>query len=126
MDRPALGEVSGPGVSAEALVEAGPAQRVVVERLTHRFYRVHIHFGFMDPPDVPAALEWCGEQGLDLDPMTTSFFLGRETVVPRVGAEMPNWREALFAGMCRNARTAADFFGLPPNQVVELGTRVTL
>ena len=113
-------------VTVESVPRVPSAQRVVVERLTHRFYRVHILFGFMDAPDVPAALEWCGEQGLDLDPMTTSFFLGRETVVPRVGADMPYWREALFAGLCRNARTAADFFGLPPNQVVELGTRVTL
>jgi KUP system potassium uptake protein len=102
------------------------AQRVVVERLNHRFYRVGIHFGFMDTPDVPAALKWCSEQGLTMDPMTTSYFLGRETVVPRVGAAMPYWREALFAALCRNAGTAADFFGLPPNQVVELGTRVSL
>ena len=113
-------------VTVESVPRVPSAQRVVVERLTHRFYRVHIHFGFMDPPDVPAALEWCGEQGLDMEPMTTSFFLGRETVVPRVGAAMPYWRKALFSGLCRNARTAADFFGLPPNQVVELGTRVTL
>jgi KUP system potassium uptake protein len=102
------------------------AQRVVVERLNHRFYRVSIHFGFMDAPDVPAALEWCAEQGLDMEAMTTSYFLGRETVIPRVGAEMPYWREALFAALCRNAGTAADYFALPPNQVVELGTRVTL
>ena len=115
-----------PRVAVAGVPRVPQAQRVVVVRLNHRFYCVHIHFGFMDTPDVPAALEWCGEQGLDLDPMTTSFFLGRETVVPRVGAELPYWREALFAGMCRNARTAADFFGLPPNQVVELGTRVTL
>jgi KUP system potassium uptake protein len=113
-------------VTVESVPRVPEAQRVVVLRLNHRFYCAHIHFGFMDTPDVPAALEWCGEQGLDMEPMTTSFFLARETVVPRVGAEMPYWREALFAGMCRNARTAADFFSLPPNQVVELGTRVAL
>jgi KUP system potassium uptake protein len=80
---------------------------VVVERLNHRFYHVGIHFGFMDAPDVPAALEWCAEQGWILDPMTTSYFLGRETVVPRVGDEMPYWREALFAAdvpQCRHRR----------------------
>ncbi len=113
-------------VTVDSIPRVAEAQRVVVERLSHRFYRVRIHFGFMDAPDVPAALEWCAEQGLDMDPMTTSYFLGRETVVPRVGAAMPYWREALFAGLYRNARTAADFFRLPPNQVVELGTRVTL
>ena len=113
-------------VTVESVPRVPEAQRVVVERLNHRFYSVGIHFGFMDAPDVPAALEWCTEQGLDMEPMTTSFFLGRETVMPRVGTAMPYWREALFATLYRNARTAADFFGLPPNQVVELGTRVTL
>jgi KUP system potassium uptake protein len=75
---------------------------------------------------VPEALEWCAEQGLDLEPMATSFFLGRETVMPQPGAAMPYWQEKLFATLYRNARTAADFFRLPPNQVVELGTRVIL
>ncbi len=102
------------------------AQRVTIERLNPRFYTVGIHFGFMDTPDVPAALALCAAQGLVMEPMTTSFFLGRETVMPSVGATMPYWREALFATLFRNARTAADFFGLPPNQVVELGTRVVL
>jgi KUP system potassium uptake protein len=113
-------------VTVDSVPRVPAAQRVVVERLNHRFYRLRIHFGFMDVPDVPAALEWCGEQGLDLEPMTTSFFLGRETVMPQVGDDMPYWREALFATLYRNAGTAADYFGLPPNQVVELGTRVTL
>jgi KUP system potassium uptake protein len=113
-------------VTVESVPRIPDAQRVAVARLNQRFYHVGIHFGFMDAPDVPAALEWCAEQGLELDPMTTSYFLGRETVVPRVGDAMPYWREALFARMYSNAGTAADFFGLPPNQVVELGTRVTL
>ncbi len=101
-------------------------QRVWVERLSRRFYSVGIRFGFMDTPDVPAALALCGEQGLVVEAMTTSYFLGRETVIPRVGAAMPYWRETVFATLYRNAGTAADFFGLPPNQVVELGTRVEL
>jgi len=113
-------------VSVLPVPHIADAQRVLVERLSHRFYRVQVYFGFTEQPDVPAALEWCAEQGLDLEPMTTSFFLGRETVVPRVGAAMPVWREKLFATLYANARTAADFFQLPPNQVVELGTRVSL
>ncbi len=113
-------------VTVEPVPRVPDSQRVVVERLSHRFYRVRIFFGFFEQPDVPAALEWCAEQGLDIDPMATSYFLGRETVVPTVGAAMPYWREKLFAALCRNARTAADFFRLPPNQVVELGTRVAL
>ncbi|MCK9388706.1 MAG: potassium transporter Kup [Sulfuritalea sp.] len=113
-------------VTVESEPRVPEAQRVTVELLSRRFYSVGIHFGFMDTPDVPSALEGCAQQGLAMDRMTTSYFLGRETVVPRVGAAMPYWREALFATLYRNARTAADFFGLPPNQVVELGTRVTL
>ncbi|MCX7180833.1 MAG: potassium transporter Kup, partial [Proteobacteria bacterium] len=113
-------------VTVESVPRVPSAQRVAVARLNHRFYHVGIHFGFMDTPDVPTALEWCVEQGLVMEPMTTSYFLGRETVIPRVGAAMPYWREALFAALCRNAGTAADYFGLPTNQVVELGTRVTL
>jgi KUP system potassium uptake protein len=102
------------------------SQRLVVERLSSRFYRVRIHYGFMDEPDVPAELEWCAEQALGLDPMTTSYFLGRETVLPHVGDGMAPWRERLFVTMFRNAGTAADHFKLPPNRVVELGTQVAI
>ncbi|HZV54449.1 MAG TPA: potassium transporter Kup [Rhodocyclaceae bacterium] len=101
-------------------------QRVKVERLSDRFYRVGIQYGFMEQPDVPAALECAASQGLTFEPLATSYFLGRETVVPAGGGQMSYWREALFATLYRNARTAADFFRLPPNQVVELGTRVSL
>ena len=102
------------------------AQHVAVERLTRRFYRVTLHFGFMEAPDVPAALEWCGEQGLELDPMQTSYFLGRAKLLPAPKSDMALWRERLFAAMYRNAGTAADHFRLPPNRVVELGAQVSL
>jgi KUP system potassium uptake protein len=111
------------GLPVPRVVEA---ERVAVERLSPRFFRVRIRLGFMEQPDVPAALALCGAQGLAVEPMTTSYFLGRETVVPEAGGKMSYWRETLFATLYRNARTAADFFHLPPNQVVELGTRVTL
>jgi len=102
------------------------AQHAVVERLSTRFFRVSIYYGFMEEQDVPAALEWCGEQGLTFDPMATSYFIGRETVLPHVHKGMPAWRQRLFAAMFRNAGTSADQFGLPPNRVVELGTQVLL
>jgi KUP system potassium uptake protein len=102
------------------------AQRVVVERLSRRFYRVGLHYGFMDEPDVPAALEWCPDQGLGLDPMQTSYFLGRAKLLPAPKGEMALWRERLFTTMYRNAGTAADHFRLPPNRVVELGAQVSL
>ena len=102
------------------------AQRILVERLSEQFYGVKIFYGFTEQPDVPAALEWCTEQGLELNPMQTSYFLGRETVVPKVGASMAQWREKLFVTMFRNAGSAASYFRLPPNRVVELGTQVVL
>lgn len=103
-----------------------PAQRVAVKRLTKRFCRVTLHFGFMDVPEVPAALEWCAEQGLELDPMQTSYFLGRAKLLSTPKGDMALWRERLFAAMYRNAGTAADHFRLPPNRVVELGAQVSL
>ncbi|MBI5275168.1 MAG: potassium transporter Kup [Burkholderiales bacterium] len=113
-------------VTAPAVPRVDEEQRISVERLSGRFYRIVIGYGFMEQPDVPAALAACAGQGFEFEPMATSYFLGRETVVPDRGGEMPYWREALFATLYRNARTATDFFRLPPNQVVELGTRVSL
>jgi KUP system potassium uptake protein len=102
------------------------AQRVVVETIDGQFRKVKVFFGFMDTPDLPRALEWCGEQGLQLDMMDTSFFLGRETLIPKLGSEMAFWRERLFVSMYRNATDAANYFMLPPNRVVELGSQVVL
>jgi KUP system potassium uptake protein len=102
------------------------SQRVLVERLSEQFYSVKIFYGFTETPDVPTALDWCTEQGLELNPMQTSYFLGRETIVPKVGAGMAQWREKLFVTMFRNAGSAVSYFRLPPNRVVELGTQVIL
>jgi KUP system potassium uptake protein len=100
------------------------AKHVVVERLSARFSRVSLYFGFMDDPDVPATLEWCAEQGLGLDPMRTSYFLGRQSLLPAANPGMARWRQRMFAAMFRNAGTAATHFRLPPNRVVELGAQV--
>ncbi|NMG17154.1 potassium transporter Kup [Aromatoleum bremense] len=101
-------------------------ERVVVEELDYGFYRVRVNYGFKDDPDLPAALVRCADFGLKFDMMETSFFLGRETLVSRVGSGMPRWREKLFIVMFRNAGSAADYFHIPPNRVVELGTQVEL
>jgi KUP system potassium uptake protein len=101
-------------------------QQVAVERINNQFYQVKIYYGFMDDPNIPDALEWCAEQGLNIDPMDTSFFLGRETLIPSLGSGMNMWREKLFVAMFRNAGSAATYFKLPPNRVVELGTQVVL
>ena len=102
------------------------SERVLVEKIAPNFYRVKIFFGFMEDADVPAALEWCAEQGLALPTKQMSYFLSRETLLPTLGEGMWLWREHLFTFMYRNATSAASFFNLPPNRVVEMGSQITI
>jgi KUP system potassium uptake protein len=99
---------------------------VEVQALPNNFYRILVRYGFKDDPDIPKALELCAQSGVSFDVMATSFFLGRETLIPKLGSEMPLWREKLFIAMFRNAGSAASFFKIPPNRVVEMGTQVVL
>ena len=85
-----------------------------------------LNFGFMNTPDVPQALTLAEAQGLPMPVFETSYFLSRETVVPTPGGGMAHWRERLFAAMSRNAGGVVEFFRLPDNAVVELGTRVQI
>ena len=101
-------------------------ERTEVAALGHGFWRVALHFGFMNTPDVPKALALCASQGLPVAMFETSYFLSRETVVPASGHGMRHWRERLFAAMSRNAGNVVEFFHLPDNAVVELGTRVQI
>ncbi len=103
-------------------------ERVSVESLGHDCWRVAARFGFKNRTDVPQALEVAREQGLEIDPMQTSYFLSRESVVPveDVPGGMALWRERLFAAMARNSGNAADYFHLPANRVIELGTKVEI
>ncbi len=103
-----------------------PTQRVAVENINAQFHKVKVFYGFMDSPDLPETLEWCAEQGLRLDAMDTSFFLGRETLIPKLNSAMALWRERLFVAMYRNAGSVANYFSLPPNRVVELGSQIVL
>jgi len=102
------------------------AERVHVEPIAPTFWRVRVDCGFQDTPDVPAALALCERQDLPIDLHAVSYFLSREIVVPSRGGRMTRWREALFATMARNAGNVAEFFRLPDNAVVELGTRVQI
>jgi KUP system potassium uptake protein len=99
---------------------------VSVEALGHGFFRIVLAYGFMEDPCVPDALALVKAEGLDLRPAHTTFFLGRETLIPSKKPGMAPWREHLFTVMSRNARTATSFFGLPPNRVVELGAQIEL
>ncbi len=100
--------------------------RVLVENLGNAFYRLRIFYGFMDQPDIPAALERCDCEGFELDMAATSFFVSRETVVPTESGDMAHWREELFATMSDLASSVVDYFKIPPNRVIELGTRVEI
>jgi KUP system potassium uptake protein len=100
--------------------------RVSVETLGRHFKRVNLCYGFMETPDVPSALAWLGqEHGLKLNAMSTSFFLGRRSVVPsREG--MPLWQDWIFIFLMQNAANPTGFFKIPPGRVVELGAKVTV
>jgi KUP system potassium uptake protein len=102
------------------------AERLQIEPLGERFWRVTVHYGFMDTTDVPRALQGCARHGLVIPEFETSYFLSRETVVSTPGTGMAQWREKLFAAMSRNAGGVVEFFHLPDNAVVELGTRVQI
>jgi KUP system potassium uptake protein len=104
------------------------AERVEVLPMGQGFFQMTVHFGFMDRPDVAASLELAAAKGLVFDPMQTTFFLSRATVVPSAGGErgMAEWRESMFATMARNARTAADYYNIPTNCVIELGTKIAI
>ena len=101
-------------------------ERVQVTPLAAGFWRVAVNYGFKNTPDIPQALELCRAQGLAINLFEVSYFLSRETVVPTRGKGMAHWREAMFAVMSRNAGSVADFFRLPNNCVIELGTRVQI
>jgi KUP system potassium uptake protein len=100
--------------------------RIVISKLKGNFFRVTVQYGFKDEPDIPLALTFCNTQGLAIDMMETSFFLGRATLIPKVGSGMALWREKLFVFLFRNAGSATSFYKIPSNRVVELGTQVVL
>jgi len=103
------------------------AKRVTVAPLEQGFVRVRARYGFMETPSMPQILELCAAQhGLRPQPMQTSYFLNRERILPTGQGRMMRWRKKLFVFMARNAQPATQFFGIPPNRVVELGAQVEL
>ncbi|MCY7308559.1 MAG: potassium transporter Kup [Rhodoferax sp.] len=104
----------------------GLDKRLSIESLGHQCWQVTIHYGFKNDPDVPKALQQIKGRGCELEPMTTSYFLSRDTVVPTIGSGMAQWREKIFAQMHHNASGAADFLNLPNNAVVELGSKIEI
>ena len=119
--------------------EIGPEERVSIEKFEHGFYRVTAGYGFMEQPNVPEILQRARESGIKARPNDTTFYLGRERIIIADGERKPGtrrapddavlpkmarWRKKLFVIMSRNARSATEFFGIPPNRVVELGAQV--
>ncbi len=101
-------------------------KRVEAEELAEGFWRVVVHYGFMERPDVPAALALLNEPKLTFSPMRTTFFIGRETILAKRKLDLSQWRGSVFAWMTRNAGDVTSYFNIPPNAVVELGARVEL
>ncbi|MDZ4076223.1 MAG: potassium transporter Kup [Hylemonella sp.] len=104
----------------------GLDKRIAIEPLGHDCWQVTVHYGFKNDPDLPSALEQVRTQGCALNPMTTSYFLSRDIVIPTLGRGMSPWREKLFAQMHHNASAAAEFLNLPNNAVVELGSKIEI
>jgi KUP system potassium uptake protein len=106
------------------VAEAG---RVTCEPIGEKCWHAVVRYGFMDRPDIPAAIEaTCAMQGVSMDPMEVSYFISRDKIVPVAGGNMPMWRDRLFAAMARNAGSVTDYFAIPTNRVVELGARVEM
>jgi KUP system potassium uptake protein len=101
-------------------------ERLTIEPLGQSFHRVTLRYGFMEEPDVPAALASAADRAFPFDLESTTFFVGMETLLSTRRGGMPRWRERLFAFMSRNAARATSFFRIPPGRVVELGMQIEL
>jgi KUP system potassium uptake protein len=103
-----------------------PAERVQIEPIGETFLRVRLRFGFMEQPNVPKALAIARKLGFQFDIMSTSFFLSRRTLKPAASSCMPRWQDRLFIGLARSANDATDYFQIPTERVVEVGTQVAI
>jgi KUP system potassium uptake protein len=114
-------------VTTEPVPRIPEERRVELQALGAEFYRVMVRYGFMDQPDIPAALDRLRPYGLEFPPLETTYFLSRETLIPSLALEgMALWRERLFATLARNASSVTAYFRLPTHRVVELGTQIEL
>jgi KUP system potassium uptake protein len=99
-------------------------ERLSFNEMGHGFWQISLSYGFMDKPDVPKALASCKIPNVEIDPFATSYFISRETVVPSTGGKMTKWREGLFRFLSRNSGNVVEYFNIPSNSVIELGTQV--
>ena len=102
------------------------SERIKVTDLGHNCFQVNVYYGFKNEPDIPKALELCSQYGLHFEALETSYFIARQTIVSRPGSGMALWREWLFVTMSRTARDAADYYHVPTNRVIEVGSQVEI
>ena len=101
-------------------------EQVQIVELGHNCFQLNVHYGFKDEPDIPAIMAHCGTLGLVFENMETSYFIARQTVISGPGGGMAPWREHLYVAMSRNARSAADYYQIRSNRVIELGTQIEI
>jgi KUP system potassium uptake protein len=119
-------------VQTAEVPEVASDERIEIEPLGQGFFRVQASYGFMETPNVPSVMQFCGRNGINAKKTDVSYYLGRERLIPNLPRRskdpdigtMARWRKKLFAIMSQNARGATEFFGIPPNRVVELGTQI--
>jgi KUP system potassium uptake protein len=112
-------------IESETTPHVDADDRLTLEEIDDNIWRLIGHYGFMEQPDVPEMLALCSQKGLTFDPMQTSFFLGRETIIP-TGKLLTKWRGKLFALLSRNAESAVAWYNIPPGRVVEFGIQIEL
>ena len=113
-------------VANEDVPQVGADRRREVEELAPNIYRIALRYGFQESPNIPRELEALAELGIPYEPMQTSYFLGRETVVAAAVPKMSRWRQWLFVVLSRNSLPATEFFRIPSDRVVELGVKVAI
>jgi KUP system potassium uptake protein len=101
-------------------------KRVRIESVGSTFLRVLLRFGYMETPNIPRSLAIARKLGWQFDIMSTSFFLSRRSLRPATHSGMPRWQDRLFISLARSANDATDYFQIPTDRVVEVGTQVTV
>ena len=113
-------------ILSQDIPKVGPKERVRLEELGEGFYRLIAFYGFAQTPNVPEIVNQAGKHGLKIDLATTTFFLGRESLLTSGPSKMARWRKGLFSAISRNAMNPTNFFGIPPDRVIEIGAQVRL
>jgi len=111
-------------VLSEEVPEIADQHRITIDPLGQGFFRIRARYGFMESTRVPQILEHARSAGLEAKPLETTYYLGREQLIPTGNTPLATWRKKLFVFMSRNSRSATAFYGIPPNRVVELGAQI--